>query len=179
MLTCRGSHGIFGHAKGHGIMSQEQNFQKNGHLSPRYDWVLMPSASSYTSRQFCGIWLFLKFFSTSAHKAVYMIPQYAGCCLQSSENSSWYLNTLWRTHQPNLRMLLSYSMCINRVILPYTVRDSISGTPFVQGLVSHLHRNPTYKLYGVWDCKFCFHQDCPIHMKVPLMYYPTYRALTV
>ena len=43
----------------------------------------------------------------------------------------------------------------------------MSGTPFVQSLVSQLHENPTYKLHLVWYCEFWFHQDRSIHMRIP------------
>ena len=57
--------------------------------------------------------------------------------------------------------------------------DSISGTPFVQRLVSHLHNNTIYKLYVVWQCEIWFHQHRPIYIRIPLIYRPTYRVLTV
>ena len=51
----------------------------------------------------------------------------------------------------------------------WSSEDQKSGTPFVQALVSHLHRNPTYKLYIIWDCKLWFHQVCPFYMRIPLI----------
>ena len=56
---------------------------------------------------------------------------------------------------------------------------SINGTPFVQILVSHLRKNPTYKLQFWWYHEFRFHQDRPIYMKAPLIHRPTCPVLTV
>ena len=57
--------------------------------------------------------------------------------------------------------------------------DSINGTPFVQCLVSHSHKNPTYRLCVVWYCEFWFHQNRPIYIRIPSIYRTTYRVLTV
>ena len=68
-------------------------------------------------------------------------------------------------------------LCFCRFML-YS-KDSISGTAFVQCLVSHLLKNRSYKLYVVWYCKFWFHQVRPIYIRISLIYRPTYGVLTV
>ena len=57
--------------------------------------------------------------------------------------------------------------------------DSITGTPLVQSLVSHLHQNPTYEVDIIWYCGFWFYRDSPIYIRLPFKYRPTYRVLTV
>ena len=57
--------------------------------------------------------------------------------------------------------------------------DSIHGTPFVQGLVSHLHKNPTHKLHSVWYCEIWFNRDRPIYIESPFICRPTAPVLTV
>ena len=56
---------------------------------------------------------------------------------------------------------------------------SITGTPFVQSLVSHLHQNHTCELDIIWYCEFWCHQDHPIYIRIPFIYGPCYRVLTV
>ena len=58
-------------------------------------------------------------------------------------------------------------------------KDSISGIFFMQSLVSHLHKNLTYRMHFVWYCAFWFHQDRSIYMKILLIYRPTYLVLSV
>ena len=58
-------------------------------------------------------------------------------------------------------------------------KDSINGTPLVQSLVSHLHKNPTYKLQLVWYCGFRFFHNCPIYIRIPIIYCPTHQVVTV
>ena len=57
--------------------------------------------------------------------------------------------------------------------------DSINGTPFVQSLVSHSHKFPTYKLRFVWIL-WIMVPSRPSHLhENPFIYCPTYRVLTV
>ena len=64
-------------------------------------------------------------------------------------------------------------------VLAVYSESSFNGTLLMQSLMSYLHKNPTYTLHFDWYCEFRFYQDRPIYIRIPCIYCPTYRVLTV
>ena len=88
-----------------------------------------------------------------------------------------FIATSWGPlHLNTIRTLVV--MSVKSICIHLYIEDSIYRTPFVQRLVSHSHKSPTYNLYDVWYYEYWFHQDYPTYRRLATRYRATSCVFT-